>query len=518
MKRKIFIAIYTLSIVFAVGLLNFIVITVKNTDSPPSSPEETADTGLAQFAERPNSAVATYGTSSGPMLLLSLLYPDKDYPGDCSLRFSYAPKTKAIEPDSNANYNITVSNQGKETCKNVSLSLYYTDKESYVSSIPAPTASNYYWAIGDLPFGKSYSISLAIKISGEEGGETTSEGCVTADNSQDVCAQNVIFTKTGASVGGSSLAEALSVSKVLGDSWGKFSNKKEFGIWVWDSPLKMTPVYAQEVLSISKKNGFNTIYLTIDDYVPIASMKSSDGQAQAKANYMKALSVFIQGAKSLGLAVDVEGGGKDWALKENRWKGYALIDFVKQYNDTYPNAKINGLQYDVESYLMQDYDSNKSTRLREYTEFIDEAAQRMSNVDAQFAIVIPHFYDSKQNWTPPFDYKGENAYTYTHLLDVLKQKSNTSIIIMAYRNFFDGTNGIRDISEAELQEASQGGYNTKVIVAQETGDVPPSYVTFHGHPKSSLFDTLSNVQNNFGKYKDFGGTAVHYFDAFVRLN
>lgn len=518
MKRKIFIAIYTLSIVFAVGLLNFIVATVKKTDSVPSSPEETVDTSLAQFAERPNSGVMAYSTTSAPMRLLALLYPDKDYPGDCSLRFAYVPKAKAIEPDSNASYAITISNQGKETCKNVSLSLYYTDKETYVSSTPEPSASDYYWAIGDLGFGKSYPISLAVKISGEEGDETVSEGCVTADNSQDVCAQNVIFTKTGASRGGTSLASVLSVPQVLGDIWGKFLNKKEFGIWVWDSPVKMTPAYAQEVLRVAKKNGFNTIYLTIDDYLPIASMKESSGQAQARANYMKSLSVFIQAAKSSGIAVDVEGGEKDWALKDNRWKGYALIDFVKQYNSAYPNAKIHGIQYDVESYLLQDYDSNKSNRLKEYVEFIDESARRMKTVDARFSIVIPHFYDDKQNWTPSFDYGGKDAYAYTHLLDVLKQKSDTSIIIMAYRNFFDGENGIRDISQAELQEASDGGYGTKVIVAQETGDVPPAYVTFHARPKSALFDTLSDVQNNFGKYKDFGGTAVHYFDAFVKLN
>jgi hypothetical protein len=353
LKRKIFIAIYTLSIVFAVGLLNFIVVTVKNADSEPSSPEEIVDTGIAQFIERPNSAIMAYSTTSAPMRLFSLLYPDKDYPSDCSLRFSYAPKAKALDPRTNADYEINISNQGKEICKNVSLSVYYTDKESYVSSTPAPTSSDYYWAIGDLGFGKSYPISLLVSLSGEEGDEIVSEGCVSADNSQDICAQNVIFIKSGASKGGGSLSNAFSVPKVLGDIWGRVLNKKEFGIWVWDSPVKMTPAYAQEVLRVAKKNGFNTIYLTIDDYLPIASMKTSNEQSQARANYMKSLSVFIQAAKSSGISVDVEGGGKDWAIKDNRWKGYALVDFVKQYNSIYPNAKIHGLQYDVESYLMR---------------------------------------------------------------------------------------------------------------------------------------------------------------------
>jgi hypothetical protein len=517
MKRKIFIAIYTLSIVLAVGLLNFIVVTVKKSDGTPSSSEEEVDRTLAQLIERPNSAIMSYNTST-PFFLLPLLYPEKDtYPTDCSLRFSYAPKTKAIEPNATVDYTITISNQGKDTCKNVSLSLYYTEKESYVSSDPAPAASDYYWDIGDLGFGKSYAIKLSVRITGYEGEATTSEGCVTADNSQDICAQNVIFTKAGASKS-TTLAGVLAVPKAIGAIWGRIFEKKEFGIWVWDSPIKMTPVYAQQVLGVAKKNGFNVIYLTIDDYVPIAAMKNPDEQVKAKAAYMKTLSIFIQAAKSSGIAVDVEGGAKEWAIKDNRWKGYALIDFVKHYNDTYPNAKIHGLQYDVEPYLMQDYDSNKVERLREYVEFIDESARRMQGVDAQFSIVIPHFYDSQQKWTPAFKYNGREAYAYTHLLEVLKQKNGTSIIIMAYRNFFDGGNGTRQISEEEIKEASESGYDTKIIVAQETGDVPPSYVTFHDYPKVSLFDSLAEIQSNFSHYEDFGGTAVHYFDAFVKMD
>jgi hypothetical protein len=517
MKRKLFVAIYTISIVLAVGVLNFIVVTVKKTDSTPASPEQTVDTGLAQFIERPNSAIMSYNTTT-PFFLLPILYPEKDtYAADCSLRFSYAPKTKAIEPNGNADYTITISNQGKDACKNVSLSLYYTEKESFVTATPAPSASDYYWSIGDLGFGKSYTIMLSVKINASEGEETTAEGCVTADNSQDVCAQNVIFTKAGSSRS-SVLSGVLAVPQAIGEIWGRIFDKKEFGIWVWDSPLKMSPSYAQEVLSVAKKNGFNAIYLTIDDYLPIVSIKDSTAQAQARAQYMKTLSVFVQGAKSAGISVDVEGGAKDWAVEENRWKGYALIDFVKEYNASYPNAKVRGLQYDVESYLMLDYDSNKTERLREYVEFIDESARRMANVDAQFSIVIPHFYDNVQKWTPPFKYNGRDAYTYTHLLEVLKQKNGTSMLIMAYRNFFDGGNGIKQISETEIQEASDGGYSTKLIVAQETGDVPPSYVTFHDYPKVSLFDTLSEIQTNFNHYKDFGGTAVHYFDAFLKLN
>jgi hypothetical protein len=141
----------------------------------------------------------------------------------------------------------------------------------------------------------------------------------------------------------------------------------------------------------------------------------------------------------------------------------------------------------------------------------------MKSVPAGFSIVIPHFYDSNQKWTPAFTYNGEKAHAYTHLLKALSQKERTEIIIMAYRNFFGEENGTRQISEAEIKEASDGGYATKVIIAQETGNVPPAYVTFHDYPKVSLFDALSEIQDYYGNYKNFGGTAVHYFDSFLKL-
>ena len=88
---------------------------------------------------------------------------------------------------------------------------------------------------------------------------------------------------------------------------------------------------------------------------------------------------------------------------------------------------------------------------------------------------------------------------------------------MAYRNFFDDENGVRDISEAEIKEASEGDYTTSIVLAQETGNVSPGYVTFYDYPKSSLFDALGEIKNHFEGYDNFGGVAVHYFDSFLKM-
>lgn len=142
----------------------------------------------------------------------------------------------------------------------------------------------------------------------------------------------------------------------------------------------------------------------------------------------------------------------------------------------------------------------------------------MGDSTARFSIVIPHFYDSEVKWTPLINYNGISLYPYTHLLKILEQREASSVIIMSYRNFFEKTNGTKEISENEIQEATEGEYSTKIIIAQETGNVDPDYITFYDYPKISLFDALQEIDAYFGKYKNFDGVAVHYFDSFLRMD
>jgi hypothetical protein len=88
---------------------------------------------------------------------------------------------------------------------------------------------------------------------------------------------------------------------------------------------------------------------------------------------------------------------------------------------------------------------------------------------------------------------------------------------MSYRNFFEGNDGVEGLSVPELTEASANGYSTKVIIAQETGDVSPDYVTFYGLPKEDLSYHLSTINSSFAKYNSFGGSAVHYLDTYLEL-
>lgn len=135
----------------------------------------------------------------------------------------------------------------------------------------------------------------------------------------------------------------------------------------------------------------------------------------------------------------------------------------------------------------------------------------------QFSVVIPHFYDAAQAWTPKIAYSGKTTHTLNHLLGILEKKPKSTILLMSYRDFFDGPNGTREISEAEIKEATQGGYATKIIVGQETGNVDPAFITFYGSTKSVVMAELVKINAGFKGYSKYGGTAVHYVDSFLEL-
>ena len=88
---------------------------------------------------------------------------------------------------------------------------------------------------------------------------------------------------------------------------------------------------------------------------------------------------------------------------------------------------------------------------------------------------------------------------------------------MSYRNFALGENGTVEISDAEIDLASSVAKNTKVIVAQEVGDVDPGFVTFFGLSKQEYLAQISLINQTFGDSVGFGGVSVHYIDPFLDL-
>ncbi len=414
----------------------------------------------------------------------------------CKLVVTIAPIVKV----NTVQYGILLRNRGTEDCQNVTYSVYYPEHELYLAADPKPSASDYYWVIGTIKSaGATKKLQLTTSFSESFAGI---EVCATASNSsEDACMTATNNNPTKTSQDSVAPVPVIPVSTIQSQSnHVVIPAGKEYGVWVWNSPITMSAAKMDTVITNALNAGFNTIYITIDD------VKNNN-----LASYTKAMALFVAKAQTKGLAVDAVAGASDWAKPVNRAKGYGMIEYVIAYNKT--NPKLRGFQFDVEPYLLPEYEGNKELVLTDFVNFIDESERKLHDSGLTFGVVIPHFYDSTQAWTPKVNFTGSINYTFNHLMTILDRGTGNSIIVMSYRNYFSGKGGTEELSTPEISQAGK----TKVIVAQETGNVQPSYVTFYGTTRATLNTEINAIYNTFSAAPGFGGVAVHYLDTFSNL-
>lgn len=314
----------------------------------------------------------------------------------------------------------------------------------------------------------------------------------------------------------SQIATVIRAFKFFASPIKKEDSAKEYGSWVWTPVMRITPEYTESILSDAKADGVNTIYVSIDSYLDIFVMPKGEEREKQKEIFSKKLEYFINSANQKGIAVDAEAGWRNWAEDGNEYKGFAIVNFVKNFNATHQN-KFRGFQYDVEPYMLDAYKKDKASVLKNFVKLVDQTEYFIATSTLRFSVVIPDFYDKKDDMTPKFSYNGKKDFAFSHLLNILDRRWGSSIIIMSYRNFAEGEDGTIEISNNEMRTAKSGAYQTKIIIAQEIGDVPPPYITFHNTSKNYLFKEIEKINSAFNPYSNFGGIAIHYANALIAL-
>ena len=167
---------------------------------------------------------------------------------------------------------------------------------------------------------------------------------------------------------------------------------KEYGSWVWTPVMDMTPEYMGSILAKAKINNVNAIYVSIDSYLDIFVMPKGEERERQKEIFSEKLNYFIERANHFGIAVDAEAGWQNWAEEGNTYKAFAIANFVKNFNETHEN-KFRGFQYDVEPYMLDYYEENKTTVLKNFVKLIDQSEYFLASSSLRFSVVVPDFFD-----------------------------------------------------------------------------------------------------------------------------
>ena len=241
-----------------------------------------------------------------------------------------------------------------------------------MSAAPAPTADGYYWQIGNLAPDQEFDIALVTQNNGQPAGAVaTDEACLSADNGADACANE---GGSPAVLGAATGPVAAALAPAAG---------QELGAWEWTPADQMTPAQMQTAVSDAAENHFNAIYLTVDD-----ELTATDVQT-----YEQAVGEFLSLAAAQGIRVDAESGWRDWGEPQNQSKAYQIMSFVAAYNASHA-IKFRGVQYDIEPYLLPQYDSDEADVLTQYVQLIDGLVAADKQYLLPLTIDVPDFYDS----------------------------------------------------------------------------------------------------------------------------
>ena len=289
----------------------------------------------------------------------------------------------------------------------------------------------------------------------------------------------------------------------------------ENGTWLWTDILKITPKYRNSIIAQAKKSGIYNIYLSLDTYLDIYAMPFGEERDKKQKEFDTVLDNFISEADKNKMTVDAEAGWRNWAEDGNTYKAFIILNYVRTFNQSH-DKKFRGIQYDIEPYLLDEYSENKQKVLTNFLNLADQISSVLGSDDLQLSFVVPNFYDGVEKITPQFLYNGKNGFIFDHLLNILDTRDNSKIILMSYRNFSSGDNGSVSISRDEIYSADN--HKTRVVIAQETSNVEPSYITFHNTSLKYYRQQIADIEKAFSKNKGFGGVATHYINSLVELN
>lgn len=435
--------------------------------------------------------------------------------GPCVPHLSFSPAILSAHADGSVAVDIQVENIGTGSCSAGYLSLYYPDGLEYVMATPAPKAGTYFWSFAGLPSGQVQTIHLGLQVDPGSILPMELSGALNAGD-QDVESSVLVMA-----VEDPTASPEPSLAAVTTSSGSVLCHPmEEKGMWIWNTPRGMSEAWRTKVLENMAAHGFNMAYIDGSE-LPVLNTEAEPTRSSDLAAFNTGLSAFVRDAQARGIGVQVTFGYRDWGEPQNRSKPLSIVDHVLSYNAGVSDSeRVCGVQSDIESYLMESYEGAKETVLGNYLETMDQITKKVaaSGSGMSIGIVIPHFYDPVQAWTPPITRNGVTQSAYEHVLDILSQVKRGSVSIMAYRNFLVGDNGVIDLVTPELRIAQEKHSQARVIIAQEVGcGLDPAWVSWCGSSKSLLETALSQLRLTFFSSPALGGFAVNYIDPYINL-
>ena len=292
-----------------------------------------------------------------------------------------------------------------------------------------------------------------------------------------------------------------------------FENERTNAVWEWRNVNSIVNE-AEDNGAFLSKHQINTIYLDV----------SGESRQPKHDNLEK----YISTMHAYKIRVIASGGDKYWSQPDKRQEPVALMDFVFDYNNNYPQSKFSGVEYDIESYNQDGFekgsDLKKDMVLSEYLDTVDTLASHFTdklkaNPDPsmELGFAVPYWFDNQNENIKSVNWKEKTGPVIYHVLDRLNSVQKSNVVVMAYRNASRGNNGTIALARTEVQYAQYKASNVKVIIGQETTNVEPEKITFFNKTKTEMSTEVKWIDEQFGSVPTYGGVAINDFVGYYEM-
>ncbi len=272
--------------------------------------------------------------------------------------------------------------------------------------------------------------------------------------------------------------------------------------------------------------GVNLVYLNISGYIDIFEQSDLSIKEIERNKFIDKIDAYISIANGKNIKVQALIGNKEWGNASHRYLNQIAIDFIEEYNASHPEGGFSGIQFDIESYNQDNFTvQNQQAIFSEFLDTVEQITKRFGDLQGsgvnfsafELGFAIPYWFDGENGNIEKVYWNGEEKHVLYHLLNRINTIQNGYIVIMAYRNFADGTDGVIEHSKNEVNFLRDYLPRVRIIIGQELTNVQPKKITYFGKNFKYMLGELDKISAVFEDSQNFVGFAYHQADALLEL-
>lgn len=249
-----------------------------------------------------------------------------------------------------------------------------------------------------------------------------------------------------------------------------FGSDQSRSMWVWDDP-------DEAIITFAVERGIDRLFLN----------------ANPGFSAELAFAEFLTATHAAGLEVYALSGDPTWATEGGVWTAWV--------EEVVAHGGFDGLAPDVEPYLLPGWQKSRTQRsiVRSFERELRSAAAASASLP--LLATVPFWFD-------------EISFKKGTLLEAVVDRAD-GIVVLAYRDFAAGPDGIIEHTRTEMELAAEA--DKPVIVGVETAPAGLDKITFAEEGTDEMEAQLALVIAEYQSVSAFDGVAIHHYGTYLTL-